>query len=481
MRCALGGLALAGCAVALDPSPDAPSQPETGPMGDTARPDVAPTALPWGDDDPCARVPPSSGVWADDVARMASSDPLVGARRDRIVAVGSSSIRRWETAWQALAPWGVYQRGIGGAVLADVVAHIDRLVLAHEPSMVLLFAGTNDVAGGASSDAVVDAWRCVVTRIWQAQGPTPVHYIGITPTPARWNLWSVAEEANAQIARDAVAQPLLGYIDVPSRLLATAPPGSPPEARYFDDDGLHLSAEGYAVWDEAIRTAVGAALAPRDTPPAGPSVGRRFRVDLGPSNPEDGWLAPDRDAFGIAWNAWPNAVGGAQVLAGEAMRGLRDTTGQPSTVDLVVAGGFRANGLRNGGLTTPPGEALQTLAVPEATADFFYTETADDPGALVWTGLTPGARHIVRLFASRATDEERRQTGFTAYGSGDPISGEVWTTGADVGTAGYDGNDKEVTVLDGVTADPWGQIVIDVQRREGRFAYLNLIELEVAP
>ena len=443
--------------------------------------ETAVPTLPWGDDDACARVPASAGVWASDVARYVAADDAAPPTRERLVAVGSSSIRRWETAWSALAPWGVIQRGLGGAVLADVVANLDELVLRHHPDAVLLFAGTNDIAGGASADAVVDGWRCVVSRVWEAQGPTPVLYVGITPTPARWSTWDVASAANARIAADAWAQPLLGYVDVPARLLANASAGSPPDAGYFDADGLHLSAAGYAVWDAEVAAAVSRVVPPRPTPANGPAVGRRFRVDLGPSNPEDGWVAPPVDGFGIAWNAWSSAVGGGQILAGEALRGLVDTTGVRHAVDLVIAGGFRANGLRNGGLVSPPGDLLQTLAVPEATADFFYSETADDPGALAWTGLTPGARHTVRLFASRATDEELRRTGFRALGGAAPVSGEVVTSGADVGRDGYDGNDGVVTVLEQVQADAWGQIVIDVQRLEGRFAYLNLIELEVGP
>ncbi|MFM2163277.1 MAG: hypothetical protein RLZZ383_2789 [Pseudomonadota bacterium] len=482
VACAPGGGADAG---GDDPDDVVLPVDSTGPADSsdaTSEPSSpAPPVLPWAGEDPCARVPPSSGVWAGDVARFVAQDPVPGPARDRVVAVGSSSIRRWETAWTALAPWGVIQRGIGGAVLADVVAHLDDLVVRHRPAAVLLFAGTNDIAGGASADDVVQGWRCVVTRIWEAQGPTPVLFVGVTPTPARWAQWAVASEANARIADDVRAQPMLAYIDVPSLLLATAAPGMPPDASYFDGDGLHLSPAGYAVWDAAVADAMSQALPPRATPPPGPPAGRRLRVDLGPANPEDGWLVPTTDGFGIAWNAWTSAAGGLQVLAGEALRGLVDTTGQVTGVDLVIAGGFRANGLRNGGLVSPPGDLLQTLAVPEATADFFYIENADDPGALAWTGLTPGASHTVRLFASRATDEERRRTGFTAVGGGPPVQGEVVTSGADIGRDGYDGNDADVTVLEDVVADAWGQIVIDVRRVEGRFAYLNLIELEVDP
>jgi hypothetical protein len=287
-------------------------------------------------------------------------------------------------------------------------------------------------------------------------------------------VWPQADAANQAIAALAAQHPLLGYVD-PTPFFGGSL-GQPPDSDLFDSDQLHLSARGYAIWTDNLLPVLTQYVSERAPSPIAPLARQtRIRVDFGPSNPEDGAPAPAVDGFGIHWNAWHPAQGGAQVIAGEALRGLRTTSGAATGVDVVVTGGFRSNGYRNGGLRAPPGEHLGTLAVPEATGDFFFIETTDDPGALAFTGLDPAARYTLRLFASRATADERRVTRFVAGGR----SVDLVTSGPDVGHGGYDGNDSEVAVLRDLAPDRWGQLYLDVQRLQGAFAYLSLVELEV--
>ena len=79
--------------------------------------------------------------------------------------------------------------------------------------------------------------------------------------------------------------------------------------------------------------------------------------------------------------------------------------------------------------------ALDRPVMPER-ADFFYTGDPDDTGGLMLSGLSPDARHTLRLFASRATDEETRITRFTVEGGEEAVSAEVTTTGPDIGEGG---------------------------------------------
>jgi lysophospholipase L1-like esterase len=413
------------------------------------------------------------------VERFVAHDDRAPPPAGQIVVTGSSSIRRWPTATMALAPWGVVQRGIGGARLGDIAAHAPALILRHHPSAVLLFAGTNDVADGVPVDDVVDAWRCVVQQVFSAQGPTAVFFIGITPVPAREAVWPASDAVNDAVRADAEAHPLLHYVDMPAAFFAT---GTPPAAELFDPDGIHLSTTGYALWTDAIVEALDAAGLPERARPASTSglpAGQLVRVDLGPDNVEDGRAAPAVDSFGIHWNSWPGNHGNDAVLAGEAIRQLVTTTGAPSNVALTLAGGFRGNGLRNGGLTDPPGIHLGTMAVPEATGDFFFIGTdADDPGALTLSGLRPLAPHTLRFFASRASDEETRITRYVVVGADPAVETTLVTTGRDIGDNGRDGNDRHVAVVTGVRADVHGEIHVDVDVAAGRFAYLSLLELQ---
>jgi lysophospholipase L1-like esterase len=467
-------LALAACApptgASADPADPADPTVPTDPTDPTDPVDPPSPPLPW-DDDPCLTLG-AGGSWADPVARYTAQDDLAPPLPGQLAVVGSSSIRRWETATAELAPWGVVQRGLGGSRIVDIAVLAPTLIHRHRPAAVLLFAGTNDLAFGATPASVVDAWRCLAQTTRAALGPTPMLFIAITPTPARWANQAAVDATNAAVR--ALSHPDLIFIDSASAFLAT---GQPPAADLFVSDGLHLSEAGYALWSDAIVAAVDAAV-PRRATGGGAGFEGYIRVDLGPSNPEDGLPAPATDAFGIRWNTWHPARGGDQILAGEALRGLVTTTGAATGVDLVVAGGFRANGLRNGGLLNPPGDRLGTLAVPEATADFFYLEDPDDPGALTFAGLSPTQRYTLRLFASRASPDERRVTRYVARGDGPQGEVTLLTTGPDIGRDGYDGNDGEVAVLTGLAPDAWGQLHLDVQKAEGQFAYLSLLELE---
>lgn len=471
---ALIGGVLAACGDGLSPSYVLKDGETDTPVVDESDTPPADVPLPWSDD-PCAGIRKEEAAFSAEVARFVAQDDAAPPAAGQLVVAGSSSVRRWEGALEALAPWGAVQRGIGGARMLDVAAWADELLLRHQPRGVLLFAGTNDIAVGTPPEEVVRAYRCVVERVHEAVGPVPVLYIGITPTPSRWSIWAQQDAVNQEVARLAGLHPALRYVDVPAAFLER---GGPPDASLFVSDGLHLSEAGYALWTRVVVPAVEAVLPRRPAPVGGgPPAGAYVRVDLGPSNPEDGQPAPAVDAFGIHWNAWHPTQSGGQILAGEALRGLRTTAGAASGVDLVITGGFRSNGLRNGGLVSPPGDLLGTLAVPEATSDFFYIEDPDDPGGIALTGLDPARRYTLRLFASRATDEERRVTRYVVRGAA-TTQGDLLTTGPDIGRAGYDGNDSVVLVLAELQPDAWGGLYVDVQKLEGRFAYLSLLELE---
>lgn len=432
--------------------------------------------LPW-TDDACAGVDVGDDPFADTVARVAALDDAAPPPAGGLVVAGSSSVRRWRGMARALSAFDPLQRGVGGARAADIARYAPELILRHRPAGLLLFAGTNDLADGRPRAQVLDDLRCVAQQLHESVPGAPILFIGVTPTPARWAGWAEAAALNADLAALADLHPSLVYVDVPSAFLAR---GSPPDPGLFVDDGLHLSAEGYALWESVVVPAVAAALPPSALPlPAGPPAGAYLRLDLGPSNPEDGAPAPDPDGFGIRWNRWHPTTGGAQVHAGEGLRGLQTTTGLGTEVAAVLSGGFRSNGYRNGGLTSPPGDLLGTLAVPEATGDFFYSGDPDDPAGITLSGLDPTARHTLRLFASRADASEVRRTAFTVFGGGAPASIDLTTTGAGVGARGYDGNNAEVAVLTGLVPDPRGRLHLELDRAEGAFLYLNLLELEV--
>ena len=443
---------------------------DSGDDDDSALPVRPP--LPW-KDDPCIGITSASAAYADRVATWVEQDALSPVGAGGVVVAGSSSIRRWDGAHRDLSPWGhVVQRGFGGSRLYDVAAWAPELVLAHDPRGVVVFAGTNDIAGGASAADVVTAYRCLAQQVYSLEPSVPLYFIGITPTPSRWANWDRSSAVNEAVAGFAAEHPDLRYIDTPAAFLGT---GEPPDAGLFVEDQLHLNVAGYALWTTVILDALegwdradvgGDAMAP----------GTDVRVDLGPDNPEDG-TRTDVDAAGAVWNSWHSAKGGEAILAGERLGDLLDTTGATTGIGLVVAGGFRSNGLVNGGLQAPDPARLGGLAVGTATQDYFYVDGADSPGGLALTGLDPAGRYTLRLFGSRDS-AETRVTRYRIDGA-ERATLDLTTSGIDIGADGYDGNTDTVVELTNVAPDAWGRLHIDLSTVAGAYAYVGLIELVV--
>lgn len=430
---------------------------------------------PW-EDDACAHLVAlgASSSWGEVAADFAAQAGLSPALSGGVLGLGSSSMRRWEGGRLALAPYGLHQRAFGGAHVRDVALLADDLLEHDAPDGVVVYAGTNDVAAGATAEDAAADTRCLLQQAYARHGPVPVVLIAVVPTPARWAGWEEALAFNTRLHELAADLPHVSVADVATAFLRT---GSPPAASLFVDDGLHLSDAGYALWSEVVVAAVERADVPhhRPRPPVALASGTVVRVDLGPGDALDGLVATTHE--GSTWNAWRPIAGGTHIRPGERTGELVDTTGAPTGLDLLITGGFLCNGLRNGGLRGPDPSRLGALAVDAATADFFYVEDEDKPGALVLTGLDPAARYTLRLFGSRDWGSETRTTRYTVVGA-DVSTVELQTSGYGIGVA-TSGNDDQLAVFSGVAPDGQGQLHIDVDKAAGAFAYLNLLELTV--
>ncbi|MEM7200679.1 MAG: GDSL-type esterase/lipase family protein [Planctomycetota bacterium] len=431
----------------------------------------------------CAPAAAAQGRFAAEITAWVEQDQLHPPPDDAVLFAGSSSIRRWETLAAEFAHYDVIQRGFGGSQFEDLNGYVEQIVLPYEPAAIVVFEGTNDIAAGKTPATVFADYLTFVDLVRRGtpagRPPVPILYIGITPTPARWSMWSAAQQVNASIESHAAATAGLHYIDTPTAFLAT---GGPPSAALFVADGLHLSPPGYALWTSVIRPVVEAVVPTTKAyvpNPQHPPVGSELLIDLGPSDTVNGNPTPSPSPGGDHWNNWHVAVGGAGVLAGQSLGNLVATDGRATGIDLVITGGFSSNGIRNGGLLAPSPQWLGPLAVPTATQDYFFGDGLDLPGGFVLTGLDPGAAYDLRLFGSRNTAETRIST-YRGQGGCPPVTAMLQTSGVGVGrTAGYQGNEDRVAELLAMPPDRFGQLFVDLSRAAGSFAYLNVLEVRV--
>jgi len=204
---------------------------------------------------PLARAgsPKDVATWAPAIDAFEARDQASPPPRDAVLFVGSSSIRKWSTLDRDLAPLSVINRGFGGAHLPHVTHYAPRIVLPYAPAGIVLYAGDNDVAWGASAQQVHRDFLAFHALIQDKLPGTPLWFLAIKPSPLRWEKWPEMQRANALIAEHIGSTDGVGFVDVASPLLDAR--GQPLPAR-FASDGLHLSQAGYRAWTQVVRKAL---------------------------------------------------------------------------------------------------------------------------------------------------------------------------------------------------------------------------------
>jgi lysophospholipase L1-like esterase len=184
-------------------------------------------------------------------AEALDSPPPAGAA----LFIGSSSIRRWDTLREDMAPLPVIKRGFGGSRLFDSVYWADRLVLAHDPAVIVMFSGTNDLKGDEpkSPVRVCMLFEQFIARIREGECDAPIVYIAISPSRERIEHFDLVLETNRQIASYCDTDESLYFVDTATALLND---WGQPDMQWFDEDELHLNARGYALWTARIKPLV---------------------------------------------------------------------------------------------------------------------------------------------------------------------------------------------------------------------------------
>lgn len=189
--------------------------------------------------------------WRHLFENFASADRDHPPQPGGIVVVGSSSISGWGNLESQFARKNIVRRGLGGARMADIARHADRLILPYKPRLVVVYAGDNDLAEKVSPEGVLAAYADLVRQVERALPGTRIAFMSIKPSPARAALMPLIARTNDLVAGWSSNDPRLDYIDIYSRML-----DADGEVRrdLFQADALHLNLAGYAIWHTAIAT-----------------------------------------------------------------------------------------------------------------------------------------------------------------------------------------------------------------------------------
>ena len=182
--------------------------------------------------------------WEPSIQRFEQQDEQQTPPEGAILFVGSSSIRRWETA-KSFPALTTLNRGFGGSQIRDVTRYFTRIVNKYRPHTIVFYSGDNDVAAGRTVDQVVDDYTQFVNLVEQQLPNTHIVYVPIKPSLARWKFWPAMRGANQRIEVLCESATTWHYADTATPMLTSE--GSP-RPELFVKDGLHLSDEGYALW-----------------------------------------------------------------------------------------------------------------------------------------------------------------------------------------------------------------------------------------
>lgn len=195
-----------------------------------------------------AKSPPP--FWRD-IQNFKKKDEKSFPPKNAILFIGSSSFKRWKNAQDDFPGYTIINRGFGGSKLPDLIRYAKDIVFPYSPKQVVIYCGENDLA---SSDTVTA--RMVFGRfeelfhIIRGKFPDlPVAYISMKPSLRRRHLLLKMRESNQLIKDFLSMQKNAVFIDVYHLMLNES---DQPIPELFFDDGLHMNAQGYAVWKKII-------------------------------------------------------------------------------------------------------------------------------------------------------------------------------------------------------------------------------------
>jgi len=193
-------------------------------------------------------------------ANTAVGPPLPGEHR--VVFYGNSITDAWARHFDAMFPGKPYVgRGISGQTTPQMLVRFRQDVIALEPAVVVILAGTNDIAGntGPSTQAMIADNLMSMVELGRSHG---IRVVLSSVLPAYDYPWRPGREPASKIValnrwmREYAAAHDVVYLDYHSAM-ADARQGLRKE---LSEDGVHPNEAGYRVMAPLVEEAIAEAL-----------------------------------------------------------------------------------------------------------------------------------------------------------------------------------------------------------------------------
>ena len=195
-----------------------------------------------------AKEPP---YWSD-IKEFKKSDSIHFPAPNQILFVGSSSFRMWSDLQNSFPGYRIINRGFGGSNQKDVNYYYHDIIMPYWAKQIVIYCGDNDFAQDDTLpvDSVVKRFEMLVEKIRADDKSVKITYVSIKPSPSRKELAPKFVEANDRIRQFLKRQKNTSFVDVYHKMLDK---NGAPLKTIFRDDSLHMNAQGYAIWKNAIK------------------------------------------------------------------------------------------------------------------------------------------------------------------------------------------------------------------------------------
>lgn len=191
----------------------------------------------------------NSERWEKAIVAFESQDRKSPPALGGVLFIGSSSIRKWDSLSEDFPNKNVINRGFGGSKIPDSIYFFERIVQPYKPSVIVLYAGDNDIGGGHTAQQVFDNFKVFSNLVAMRLPEAKLVFIAIKPSVKRWRLAPEMLEANLEIEKYSKRQPHISYANIWNPMLSDE---GKPRPELFIADGLHLNAEGYKIWARVV-------------------------------------------------------------------------------------------------------------------------------------------------------------------------------------------------------------------------------------
>lgn len=175
-------------------------------------------------------------------------DSLWDNTKETIVFTGSSSIRLWKDLQETYPKYQIVNSGFGGSEASDLLTYTQELILQYNPKKVFIYEGDNDINANKKPKDIISVFKEIILKIKNSNPETWIVIISAKPSLTRWHLKGKYKSLNRRFNRLCKKEQYVDYANIWNIMLDR----KKLRQDIFIEDGLHMNAKGYELWDQII-------------------------------------------------------------------------------------------------------------------------------------------------------------------------------------------------------------------------------------